>query len=206
MSLRTRLVLLRHGEVEARYHRVFGGRIDMDLSPFGREQAQQLADYLRPVHFDAVYVSPLRRAQLTAQPLLATNGYQAIRADALREVDFGAWTGLTWDEVQAQMGQNPYDWLEELCQGRVPEGEPISDFQARVQGCLADLLRRHANGTLALVCHGGVIRLMLAQLLDLPLPKTAAFEIDYASVTIVDCRARRAEVQLLNFTPWQRRP
>jgi hypothetical protein len=48
--------------------------------------------------------------------------------------------------------------------------------------------------------------MLLALLLELPLPKTAGFEIDYASLTVVDCRPRGAEIQLLNFTPWRSLP
>ena len=53
----TRLFLLRHGEVETRYHRIFGGRIDMELSPRGHEQAKTLAAYLAGTHFNSIYVS-----------------------------------------------------------------------------------------------------------------------------------------------------
>ena len=67
----TRLFLLRHGEVEARYHRIFGGRIDMELSPRGHEQAKALADYLATTHFHSIYVSPMTRAQQTLAPLAA---------------------------------------------------------------------------------------------------------------------------------------
>ena len=60
----TRLFLIRHGEVEDQYHRIFGGsRIDMNLSPRGHEQASALARYLQGKAFAAIYVSPMLRAQ-----------------------------------------------------------------------------------------------------------------------------------------------
>jgi broad specificity phosphatase PhoE len=52
-------------------------------------------------------------------------------------------------------------------------------------------------------CHGGVIRMMLAILLELPLPKTNSFEIEYTSVTQVALHPHLNEVELLNFTPWR---
>jgi broad specificity phosphatase PhoE len=55
----------------------------------------------------------------------------------------------------------------------------------------------------AIVCHGGVIRMMLSILLELPLPKLASFEIDYASLTQVERHTHRNEVTLLNFAPWR---
>ena len=62
--------LIRHGEIEKRYQNVFGGRIDMKLSPRGHRQAAALARFLHGQRFDAVYVSPMRRVQQTLAPLL----------------------------------------------------------------------------------------------------------------------------------------
>ena len=64
----TQLVLIRHGEVEAAYQRVFGGRIDMNLSPNGHEQAAALAKWLARQPLHAVYASPMKRVQQTLAP------------------------------------------------------------------------------------------------------------------------------------------
>jgi len=202
----TRLVLIRHGEVESRYQKVFGGRIDMELSPRGHEQARQVADYLRLARFDALYVSPLKRARQTVVPIADAVGLEPKVIPDLREVDFGVWTGLTWDEVRARHGVNAYDWLRELDRGGIPEAEPVEPYLARVRSAVDQVRGRHPGQTVAVVCHGGVIRAILGILLSLPLPTTAHFEVDYASVSVVDCRSHRVEVQLLNFTPWLRLP
>src|SRR5262245_15602060 len=68
------LWLIRHAEVEQKYQRVFGGRIDMELSPRGQLQAAQLAEFLKVHSFDAVYASPMKRVQQTLQPILQ-NGF-----------------------------------------------------------------------------------------------------------------------------------
>jgi broad specificity phosphatase PhoE len=199
----TRLFLIRHGEVEQRYHRVFGGRLDIALSPRGQEQAEALAAYLDGLHFDAVLVSPQRRAQLTAQPLLGLNGHQSLTEPDLREIDFGDWTGLGWDEVQARHGKSAYNWLEEIVEGGMAGAEAADALVGRVDGVLQRIRAERPGQRVALVCHGGGIRAALAALLNLPLAITAGFEVDYASVTIVDWKPRRAEVQLLNYTPWR---
>ena len=97
----THLFLIRHGEVEDKYHRVFGGTIDMELSPRGHEQARTLADYLRDRRFDAIYASPMKRAQQTVAPLVAHREQPAMTVPELREVDFGDWTGA---ELRASAG------------------------------------------------------------------------------------------------------
>ncbi len=203
MTNPTRLFLIRHGEVEEKYHRIFGGRIDMDLSPAGLAQAQAMAHHLREVHLDAVYVSPMRRANRTAAAILANNGHVPIVADQLREVDFGVWTGLRWEEVKERYGVSAFDWLAQLERGAVPEAESLESFAGRVQQILKQVLEEHAGQRVALVCHGGVVRMLLAQLLELPLARTVMFEIDYASVSVVDKSPGGAEIQLLNYTPWR---
>lgn len=203
MSSPTRLYLLRHAEVEERYHRVFGGRIDMELSAHGHRQAQSLAAHLQRVSFDAIYASPMKRAQQTLAQLIAQRSLTAVVLDELREVDFGSWTGLTWDEVRERFQTSPFRWLDQLEQGLIRDAEPASGFRERVDAGLRKMLSAQPEKAIAVVCHGGVIRMLLAILLDLPLQKMAVFEIDYASVTVVQHGPSKTEVQLLNFSPWR---
>ena len=69
MSNSTRLLLIRHAEVEARYQHVFGGSVDMDISPRGHEQAAALAGFLRTRPFDALYASLTDQQKRTADKL-----------------------------------------------------------------------------------------------------------------------------------------
>jgi broad specificity phosphatase PhoE len=200
----TRLVFLRHAEVEDAYHRVFGGRIDMNLSERGHAQAEALAAYLaRKFQLDALYASPMKRVQLTLRPLLERTGLQPILVEGLREVDFGAWTGLRWEEIAVRFGVTAFDWLDHLERGSMPEAEPEEIFRRRVDEVLQQVFRDHAGKTVALACHGGVIRMALAVLLDLPLSKMTHLDVEYASLTWINCCGPRRELQLHNFTPWR---
>jgi broad specificity phosphatase PhoE len=199
----TRLWLIRHAEVEPRYQHTFGGRIDMNLSAQGRAQARTLAGYLHGKTLDAIYASPMKRVQQTLAPLLKNGAPAQTILPGLREVDFGDWTGFNWEQVREKFGVHPYDWLDEIELGAVPNGETGAQFRARVEACLFDIIRRHPGGTAAIFCHGGVIRMMLAILLELPLPRTNSFEIEYASATRIALRPHLNEIELLNFTPWR---
>jgi broad specificity phosphatase PhoE len=202
----THILFLRHAEVEDAYHRVFGGRIDMEISPRGRQQAAALADYLaRKFTIDAVYASPMKRVGRTLEPLLAATGRSPILDADLREVDFGAWTGLRWEQIEERFGVTAYDWLDSLERGTVPDAEPEAIFRARVEKAMHRVLSdSDSEGrTVVVACHGGVIRMALAVLLDLPLHKMTHLEIDYASLTWIECRGRTREMQLHNFTPWR---
>lgn len=199
----TRLYLLRHGEVETRFHRVFGGRIDMELSPLGHEQVQALADYFQrhPPHI--MYASPMKRAQQTVAPLARMTGLQPLNLEGLREVDFGAWTGLSWEQVYERFKISAFDWLNQLEIGGIAEAETTPDFRSRVGLALEAILQESPHKEIAVVCHGGVIRMLLSLLLDLPFTKMSAFDIEYASITKVLVRPGKREVELLNFSPWR---
>ncbi|HEV8543157.1 MAG TPA: histidine phosphatase family protein [Verrucomicrobiae bacterium] len=203
MDSPTRLYLLRHGEVEPRYHRVFGGRIDMELSPLGHEQVQALADYFQRHPPHVVYASPMKRVQQTLAPLAKWTGLQPIVLPGLREVDFGAWTGLNWEQVYERFKVSAFDWLTELEKGSIAEAESTADFRQRVNECLRQILNQSVHKEIAVIAHGGVIRMLLALILDLPFAKMSAFDIEYASITRIRLAPAKTEVELLNFTPWR---
>ncbi len=201
----TRLYLIRHGEVEERYHRIFGGsRIDMSLSPLGHEHASALADWFGDSQLDAVYTSPMLRARLTAGPLLQARGIEPVVLPDLREVDFGDWTGFRWFEIQEKFGVIAYDWLETLDRAGIPNGESAETLLGRVRPCIQRIVDENAHKSVAVVCHGGIVRAVLSLLLEVPLAHMAHFNIDYGSVTMVELQPNKKhalEVELLNFCP-----
>jgi broad specificity phosphatase PhoE len=199
----TSLWLVRHAEVEAQFQGVFGGSIDMGLSPRGRRQAAKLAGYLRRLPLDALYASPMKRVQQTLAPLLGDGVPCPVLRPELREFDFGDWTGLTWAQVRAKFGVTVDRWLDEIEAGAIPNAESTQTLRARLEPCLMRIIQDHPGQAVALVCHGGIIRLVLALLLDWPLPRMARFDIDYASVTQVFFEPNGVQLRLLNFTPWR---
>lgn len=206
MDILTRLYLIRHGEVEKSYHKVFGGRIDMELSPLGHEQVHSIARFLRAAPPDVLYASPMRRVQQTLAPLAEETGLKPILIEGLREVDFGAWTGLSWDEVLKRHGVSAYTWLNQLDDGAIERAETTREFRERVELSLDRILAEAPGKTVAIICHGGVIRMLLAILFDLPFRRTSMFEIEYASVTKVHYRPSKREIEFLNLTPWRDYP
>ena len=203
MDTPTRLFLIRHAEVAEPYHRVFGGRIDMDLSAEGERQASALGRYLASRLFDAVYASPMKRVQQTLARWDRVRSCPDTVVNGFREVDFGDWTGLSWDQVQEKFQTGAHRWLDELDRGLIPGAESAAGFRERVATPLQEVLKKHTGQQVVVACHGGVIRMMLSILLDIPLPKMARFEFDYASVTVVQVLPHKTEVHLANFTPWR---
>jgi broad specificity phosphatase PhoE len=202
----TLLWLIRHAEVEASFQNVFGGRIDMSLSPRGEEQALALSQYLKGKQFTALYASPMKRVRQTLEPVLTNGAPQPRFVEGLREVDFGCWTGLSWEEVFQKHGVSPYEWLDQLECGSIEGAECAADFRARVAPCIQEILHAHPGQQVGVVCHGGVIRMILSILLELPLPSLGNMQVEYASITQVSWAPGRIRLELLNFTPWRDRP
>ena len=146
------LVLIRHG----RPRRVEGtdGPADPGLSPLGRRQAEALAAWLAPEGADAVYTSPLRRATETAGPLAEALGLDAVAEPALAEYDANATAYIPLEELRAAGDPR---WKE------VPED--IAGFSATVLEGVGRLAAAHRSQRIALVCHGGVINVVVAAVL-----------------------------------------
>lgn len=201
----TRIYFIRHGEVEAAYHQVFGGgRIDMGLSPLGHEHAQALVQWFGESPLDAVYLSPMRRVRETAAPLLEARGLEPVVLEGLREVDFGDWTGFRWHDIQEKFGVVAFDWLEVLENGGISNGEDAEALRRRVRPCVRQILEENAYRSVAVVCHGGIVRVMLSLLLEMPLAHMAHFNVDYGSVTMLELQPHKKhaiEIELLNFCP-----
>jgi broad specificity phosphatase PhoE len=199
----TRLILLRHGEVEGKYHQTFGGRIDMELSPLGQSQAVALANHLHLAEdTEAIYASPMKRVQQTLAPLLALGAPRPVIMPGLREWDFGEWTGMGWHEIIKRHRVQSSQWLHLLDAGEVPGAENGNQLRARVEPCLRQILADQPGRNVVVACHGGIVRVLLSIAMELPLPEMARFEVDYASVTILEVRRERATLKLLNHTPW----
>jgi broad specificity phosphatase PhoE len=199
------LYFIRHGEVEEKYHKVFGGsRIDMCLSPLGLKQGEAVAAWLKDVKLDGLYASPMLRVQQTLAPLAKQHGMQPELMTGLREIDFGDWTGSRWDEVQKNFGVSAFDWLEIIESNGIANGEDIGGLKSRVQECLLKIIHAHPHQKVAIFCHGGIIRVMIALLLEVPLAHLAHFNIEYGSISMVELlpeRKHAVEIELLNFQP-----
>lgn len=136
------LVLTRHGltdRSEPEQH--LGQHIDVSLNEAGRDQAQALARRLAPVRFDRIISSPLFRAQETAE--IVGRGSRVESDSRLREMDYGAWEGLTYAQIAARDDAFRREW--ELAPDRLacPGGESGEDLAARVRAFLVDLVAEH---------------------------------------------------------------
>ena len=176
-----RLILIRHGQVEERFEGRFAGSTDAVLSSAGLRQARELATWLAGKQPGACFCSPLQRCAATAGAALAGLALQPEMDPDLREVDFGAWEGLSFSDIAGKDAAAVDRWARLEDDFRFPGGESIAGFRSRV----GDAARRMAampQETVVAFTHGGVIRFMLCALLRLDPRSYVAFDIRPAGV------------------------
>jgi broad specificity phosphatase PhoE len=157
----TTLILARHGETDWNRENRFQGHADPPLNDLGRRQSQELAATLNGEQIARVYTSPLRRAAETAEIVAGTLGLEVEPVEGLREIDVGAWSGLTRDEVAARFPEEYGLWLERAPDG-FEGGETYDELAARVIPALRGLAGRHPAETVLVVTHGGPSRVAQA--------------------------------------------
>ena len=153
----TRLLLIRHGETEWNKAQRIQGQIDIALNDTGRMQAQRLGQALAQEPIAAIYASDLDRAQVTAQAVASATGVRLQTDARLRERHYGAFQGLTYDEIETQWPQQAKSWRERDPAFAPEGGESLNDLYARVLPTLDTLALRHAGEQIVWVTHGGVI-------------------------------------------------
>jgi probable phosphoglycerate mutase len=155
--MKTKLLLIRHGETAWNAEHRIQGKLDIPLSPLGMLQSARLADCLANEPIEAVYSSGQSRAWLTAAPLAARLGLQVIAEPRLRERSFGVFEGLTLDEIAAQYPAEFIKWRERDLEWRPEGGESGQQLIDRVMSAVTEIGARHRRQTVALVSHGGVL-------------------------------------------------
>ena len=178
-SLTTTLDLLRHGEPVggSRYR----GQTDDPLSDKGWAQMRSAVGDAHP--WDHIVSSPLSRCSDFARELATRHGLPLEMEPRLMELGFGAWEGRTAAELMSTDADILARFWRDPLHNTPPGGETLPAFQARVLGAWNDLLAQRAGRRLLLVCHAGVIRLLLSHALGMPLSHMFRIQVPNAGLS-----------------------
>ncbi|MFE6837146.1 bifunctional RNase H/acid phosphatase [Streptomyces sp. NPDC057705] len=197
-------VLLRHGETALTPQKRFSGSggSDPELSPAGRRQAAAVAEALAARGtVQTVISSPLRRCRETARTVADRLGLSVTVEEGLREVDFGAWEGLTFAEVQERFPDDLQAWLDSPKAAPTGGGESFTAATRRISATRDRLLAAHAGRTVLLVTHVTPVKIMVRLALGAPPEALFRMELSAASLSAVAYYADgNASVRLLNDT------
>jgi broad specificity phosphatase PhoE len=191
------MFLVRHAESTWNRLKKIQGQRDPHLSSYGKREANLLGKRFKELSFDAAYSSPLRRAHETARVILGKKA-EIIVEEGLREVSLGDWEGKTLRQIRKTYGETFDRWAVRPTRIQVPNGEDFKAFVQRVKRTLRAVERRHDEGNILVVCHGGVISTYASIVLNLPPDDVWCLTVKNASLTIVEVDAHIRKMVTFN--------
>lgn len=181
MTTSSYLDLLRHGEPQGgAYYR---GITNDSLTPFGWEQMhKKIAEQMN--NWDVIISSPLSRCYAFAEILSQQLQLPLVNIPQLQEINFGDWEGQSAthinSELLTQFYTDPFAYTP-------PNGEYFGDFQRRVLNQWQNILKKHEGDRLLIITHAGVIRVILADLLNIDLQHSFRLKIPHACLSRIEC-------------------
>ncbi len=196
----TELILIRHGETDWNRELRFQGQVDVPLNAVGHEQARRLGVRLagEPVHL--LVCSDLTRTRQTALPITEQSRHPMVDTvfnAALREQNFGVVDGMRIDDIKTAHPDAWAQWIRFQADYAFAGGETTQQFHLRVMTAVRTLVAEHANKTLVLVTHGGVLDMIYRTALALPLSGPRRSEIPNAGLNRV-----RVEGDAIEILAW----
>ncbi len=192
----TKVYLIRHGETEGAETKRYKGHIDVPLSDNGIEQVKRLSAFLEgtrsrrpdmtisPIH--AVYCSDLDRAIKSAEIIAGPHGLKPVINEGIKERNFGVWEGMSFEEINEKWPDAFSAWADNPLRFSPMNGESTLAARDRAMPAFQEIVNNHKEGNIAIVTHGGVIRIILCELLGIPLENIFRIEQDFAALNVIE--------------------
>lgn len=194
----TIFLLIRHALTDAVGKYLAGRSEDVPLNSLGLEQAAALSQRLAELPIAAVYSSPLERALRTAEALAQPRRLAVNVLDAINEFDLGAFGGRSVSELRSVSSWEHFNQFRSAT--RAPAGELMLEVQLRMVQTLEALHRQHGHDCIALVSHADPLRALLGYFLGVPLDLVQRFELEPASLSVLELEDYGARILKLNDT------
>ncbi|OHV87360.1 histidine phosphatase family protein [Mesorhizobium sp. ORS 3428] len=180
----TTFFLVRHAAYDNLGCYLAGRLEDIKLCRAGQAQARRLARRMARESLAAILSSPRKRTLETAKPIAVACSIEQISIrQELDEIDYGAWSGKTFEELNADAAWRR--WNHQRHDARTPGGETMHDTQQRIIGLMNVLRQQTPNRCVALISHADVIKAAVCQVLGLQLGDCFRFDVEPASITTV---------------------
>lgn len=186
-----RVFLLRHGETDWNLQGRCQGVTDVDLNDRGRQQAGEIAGYLSAEKITAIYSSDLKRALKTAEIIAGACNLQVTVDGDFRELDQGAFEGLTFADIRASHPDFLKKWRTEPAGLLIPGGERLIDVEERTWKAMDRIVRCHCSDeTVVVVSHNFPILTVLCRITGTPLNDYRSFHVDPCGLSRVGYNSR----------------
>ena len=149
-------------------------------------QAEKTAQAMKDIPLDAIFSSPLERAQVTAKTIAQPHHLTVQVEPRIAEINFGQWEGLTFEEIETRWPGRLHEMYVHPDTVDIPGSETFGEAEARTMDFLNELIRTNKNKTFLIVSHGAAIRTMICGLLQLPLDRAWNLSQGNANITRIE--------------------
>lgn len=181
-----KIILIRHGSIEAKYAGCYIGSLDVPLSAGGLKEAGALGRYLATAEYGHIFASPLLRVRQTLEAALPAEKLAKVcYDDRLREIDFGLWEGKKFSRISKQYPEEVKNWAAAAADFSFPGGGNPAVFFRDIEFFKETLLASPA-ANIVVFSHGGVILALLCSILGLKRENMLAFKVERGSVSTLE--------------------
>lgn len=195
-----KLILVRHALTVDNQKSRLSGHIDSSISEEGREQIDKITNYLKDFDIDKIYTTTSSRTKDTVKKLSELKSIEIIEKESLKEISFGDFEGLTFDEIKDKYPKEFQDMIEKGYEYKYPNGESLIDSYNRVCIELDNIISNNDNRTILICSHGGTIRNIITYLISNSYKYHWNFKIDNGSVTILEVQDGFTVITSMNNT------
>ncbi len=193
------LYIIRHGETDFNRRGIVQGRgVNSDLNDLGISQAKSFYKAYHHIEFDKVITSTLKRTHQTVHSFIE-KGIPWEQFDGLDELDWGVNEGReATHEMKQEFHQLTKSWMEGHIHLKFPGGESPIEVNARQKIVLQNLISQHENLQNVLMCiHGRALRLLLCELLQIPLSNMDNFP--HSNVSLYRLKYENGKFEMIDF-------
>ena len=205
-----RLILVRHGTTDWNQQRRVQGLSNLGLNETGKRQAEALAQALKNERVDAIYTSPLRRAQETARAIARFHKVEVVTLDGLIELDVGEVDGMTYEDMRIHHSEFFTKWMADFTSVRLPGGGTVPELRDQCCAAVKDILEKQRtvagekcddeDRVVVAVTHFFPIMCIICNTLGLALTYFRRLRLDVASMCTLDFYPERAVLVSFNDT------
>jgi alpha-ribazole phosphatase len=196
-----RIFLIRHGQTSWNEEGRYQGGSDTSLTPMGIKQAKLASKYLSKVNLSNIYSSSLKRAVDTAGFIQEGRKIEVIIRENLKEINFGKWEGMKFDEINEKFHDDYKSWLEDPYNGSPVGGESFKIVQERAINEINNIIGENKDGSnIAVVAHGGIITSLIVYWLKIPVSRWRSVIQRQGAINIVVIDRGFPYISTINYT------
>ena len=197
-----KVYVVRHGQTAWNLEEVFRGRMDIPLDETGKKEVHLAGEALKDETLHAIYSSPLSRSMETAENIAKFQNVEVTPLEAIIDISYGEWEGVSRVEVQKKY-PDLYDlWLEAPHKVTFPKGESLEAVRVRTMGAIENLLEKHKNENIALVAHRVPNKVICCSLVGIDNSNFWRLQQDTASTNLFKYKDGQWIISYLNDTSY----